>query len=117
MDRISRHKLPLKISDKDHIIFSSKTIPTPETELSKSNLVSRLRKTNVRIFDSIHVSGHGSREDLREMIELVKPEHFLPSNAEIAKTQLGAELAQSLGYKMNKTVHLLQNSKFLEIKG
>ena len=117
LDRISRHQLPLKISDKDHIIFSSKTIPTPETELSKSNLVSRLRKTNVRIFDSIHVSGHGSREDLREMIELVKPEHFLPSNAEIAKTQLGAELAQSLGYKMNKTVHLLQNSKFLEIKG
>ncbi|MCA9485427.1 MAG: MBL fold metallo-hydrolase [Nanoarchaeota archaeon] len=116
LDRISRHQLDLKLNSRDHIVFSSKTIPTPETELSKMNLLNRLKKTNVRIFDSIHVSGHGSREDLRDMIEIVRPKHFIPSNAEIAKTSLGAELATSMGYKMNKTVHLLENGKFLEVK-
>jgi ribonuclease J len=116
LDRISRHQLPLKLDHRDHIVFSSKTIPTPETELSKSQLVSRLRKTNVRIFDNIHVSGHGSREDIREMIEITKPEHLLPSNAAMDKTSLCADLAVSMGYKLNKTVHLMENGGMLKLK-
>ena len=115
LDRISRHQLPLKLDSRDHIVFSSKTIPTPETELSKGNLLARLRKTNARIFDGIHVSGHGSREDMREMIELAKPKHLLPSNAGLDKTEIGAEFAQGLGYKMNKTLHLLTDGKSLEV--
>lgn len=116
LDRISRQQLDLKFDNRDQMIFSSKTIPTPETELSKNQLVSRLKKTNVRIFDNIHVSGHGSREDMRDMIEIIKPKHLIPSNAELAKTSIGAELAVGMGYKMNKTVHLLENGKFLEVK-
>jgi ribonuclease J len=116
LDRISRNQLPIELTDKDHIIFSSKTIPTPETELSKEQLLRRLKKTHARIFDSIHVSGHGSREDMREMLELTKPKHVIPSNAGLDKTTLGAELAQECGYKMNKNIHLLSNSKFLEVR-
>ena len=116
LDRISRHSLPLKIDNKDHIIFSSKTIPTPETELSKQQLVGRLRKTNARIFDNVHVSGHGSREDMRDMIELTKPKHLIPSNAGIERTSQGAELAVSMGRKMNKDVHLLEDGNSLEIR-
>lgn len=116
LDRISKHQLPLKLSNKFHLVFSSKTIPTPETEESKDLLVRRLKKTHVRIFDNIHVSGHGSREDVREMVELTRPKHLVPSNAEIEKTQYGAQLAQEMGYKMNKTVHLLRNKETLEVK-
>jgi len=116
LDRISRHQLPLKLDHRDHIIFSSKTIPTPETELSKTQLLSRLRKTNARIFDNIHVSGHGSREDIRDMIELTRPKHLLPSNAALDKTSLCADLAVSMGYKMNKNVHLISNGEVLKLK-
>ncbi|MBS3098837.1 MBL fold metallo-hydrolase, partial [Candidatus Pacearchaeota archaeon] len=116
LDRISRNQLPLKLENRDNIIFSSKTIPTPETELSKGQLVSRLKKTHARIFDNVHVSGHASREDMREMIELTKPEHVMPSNAGFDKTKLGAELAQEIGYKMNQNIHLLKNGKVLELR-
>jgi len=116
LDRISRHQLPLKLDGRDNIIFSSKTIPTPQTELSKNQLVARLKKTHARLFDNVHVSGHGSREDMREMIELTKPKHIMPSNAGLDKTELGAELAQEMGYKMNKNIHLLQDGKFLDLR-
>ena len=56
LDRIARHELPLKLSRDDHIIFSSKTIPTPITEMSKEQLIKRLKKNQVRIFDNVHVS-------------------------------------------------------------
>ena len=56
LDRISRGQLPLKLSDEDHIIFSSKTIPTPINELNRGQLEKRLRKFKVRIFDNVHVS-------------------------------------------------------------
>lgn len=116
LDRISRNQLPLKLNEKDHIIFSSNTIPTPETELSKKNLIERLRKTHVRIFENIHVSGHGAREDMREMIELAKPKHLMPSNAGLDKTRLGAELAQGLGYRKDKNLHLLTDGQVLILK-
>ncbi|MFH1802143.1 MAG: MBL fold metallo-hydrolase [archaeon] len=116
LDRISRHQLPLKLDHNDHIIFSSKTIPTPETELSKNQLIARLRKMNVRIFDNMHVSGHGSREDIRDMIEVTKSQHLLPSNAGLERTSLCADLAVSMGYKMNKTVHLLEDGGVLNLK-
>jgi ribonuclease J len=41
LDRISRGQVPFKLISSDHIIFSSKTIPTPETELSKGRLVQK----------------------------------------------------------------------------
>jgi len=115
LDRISRHQLPLKLDNRDSIIISSRTIPTPETELSKRQLLSRLNKTHAKIFDSIHVSGHGAREDMREMIEIVKPQHVLPSNAGPDKTKFGAELARQMGYRMDKTLHLLRNGGVLRL--
>jgi len=116
LDRISRHQLPFKLDNRDNIVFSSKTIPTPETELSKEQLVSRLKKSHVRIFDGVHVSGHGSREDIREMLQLAKPIHVIPSNAGLEKTRLGADLAVEVGYKLNKNIHLMTNGNCLEIK-
>ncbi|MAG26684.1 ribonuclease J [Candidatus Pacearchaeota archaeon] len=116
LDRISRNELHYNLEEEDHIIFSSKTIPTPANEETKSALVNRLKKHQPRIFDNVHVSGHGGREDLRDLIKLTNPEHVLPSHGELVKRQAGAELAQELGYKLNKTVHLRENGKPLVLK-
>ena len=56
LDRISRHELPYKFGNEDHIIFSSKTIPAPINELNRAQLEKRLKKQHVRIFDNVHVS-------------------------------------------------------------
>jgi len=116
LDRISRDELPLKLTKEDHVIFSSRTIPTPINELSREQLEKRLKKHHVRIFDNVHTSGHGGREDLRDFINLIKPKHIIPSHGDLKKRSAGAELAEEMGYKLNKTVHLVQNRKNLEIK-
>tara|TARA_Y100000310_G_scaffold345075_2_gene461625 strand:- start:2731 stop:4062 length:1332 start_codon:yes stop_codon:yes gene_type:complete len=115
LDRISRHELPLKLSEDDHLIFSSKTIPTTITQLNREQLGKRLKKHKLRIFDNVHVSGHGGKEDIRDLIKLTNPEHILPSHGDLKKTSAGAELAQEMGYKLNKTVHLMNNGKALKL--
>ena len=116
LDRLSRDELPLKLQRDDHIIFSSRTIPSPINEASKAQLEKRLKKFHVRIFDNVHVSGHGGREDLRDLISLIKPKHIIPAHGDLKKTTAGVMLAEELGYKLGKDVHLMQNGKSLEIK-
>lgn len=115
LDRLSRHQLPLKIQKEDHVIFSSRTIPSPINELNREQLQKRLKKCQARIFDGIHVSGHGGREDLRDLIKLTNPEHIIPSHGDLKKLTAGADLAQEMGYHLNKTVHLMQNGQFIKI--
>ncbi|MBS3090906.1 MBL fold metallo-hydrolase [Candidatus Pacearchaeota archaeon] len=115
LDRISRDKIPLKLGKDDQVIFSSKTIPTPINELNKEQMAKRLKKLNVRIFDNVHVSGHGGREDLRDLLKLTSPEHVIPSHGDLKKRTAGGTLAEELGYKMNKTIHLLNNGTFVTL--
>ncbi len=116
LERISRNQLPLSLSADDHIIFSSKTIPTPINEANKKELEEKLKKHHVRIFDNVHVSGHGGREDLREIIKLTNPENVIPSHGDLKKLTAGANLAEEMGYKLGKTVHLVQNGQSILLK-
>ncbi len=115
LDRIARNQLPLQLSADYHVIFSSKTIPTPINEENRQQLEKRLKKHQARIFDNVHVSGHGGREDLRDLIKLINPEHVIPSHGDLKKLSAGAKLAVEMGYKMNKTVHLMQNGQSVNI--
>ena len=115
LDRIAKKQLPLRLSKGDQVIFSSKTIPTKINEAARAELEERLKKSQVRIFDNVHVSGHGGREDLRELIRLTAPQHVIPSHGEFEKRNAGAKLAVEEGYTLKKTVHLMDNGMFLEI--
>lgn len=116
LDRISRHELNYPLSANDHIIFSSKTIPTPINELNRNQLEKRLKKYKVRIFDNIHVSGHGGREDLRDFIRLTNPEHVIPSHGDYPKLKAGMDLAIEMGYKKGINVHIMANGQRLTLK-
>ena len=116
LDRISRGVTPFKLKEDDHVIFSSKTIPTPENIASRSELEKRLRRFKPRIFDNVHVSGHGGREDLRDLIKLTNPEHVIPSHGDLSKTTAGMNLAVEMGYKKDYNVHLLSNGKHINLK-
>ena len=115
LERISRREFPYRLSSNDLVIFSSKTIPTPINEATRDQMEKRLKKQGVRIFDNVHVSGHGGREDLRDLIRLTNPEHVIPSHGDLRKLTAGAELAQEMGYRLNKTVHIVQNGQVLEL--
>ncbi|MEK6907044.1 MAG: RNase J family beta-CASP ribonuclease [Nanoarchaeota archaeon] len=99
----------------DIIIFSCRTIPTKLTIKNRENLEKRLKQFHVRIFKDIHISGHAAREDHRDMINLLKPKHILPIHGDRTITKGLETLAEELGYKLNKTVHLGTDGKKIEI--
>ena len=56
LDRMSRNELPFNLTPRDHVIFSSKTIPTEINIANKSQIEKRLKQKGVRIFNEVHVS-------------------------------------------------------------
>ena len=115
LDRLSRKKLPFSFNYNDNIIFSSKTIPVPANIANKENMDKRLRKSGVRIFDEVHVSGHGGKEDLRDLLLIVKPKNIIPSHGSIQQLTPMIELAREMGYKAGKECHLMQDGQVLKL--
>jgi len=116
LDRLSRGKLPFQFMPQDHVIFSSKTIPTPVNIAAKKQLEQRLKFQGVRIFDNVHVSGHAGREDLRDFINMINPEHIFPAHGDLQKMNALAELATELGYKIGKEVHVMQDGQKIQLR-
>lgn len=115
LDRLSRNELPFSFKSEDHIIFSSSIIPTPISISNRNQLEKRLKKRGVRIFGDVHVSGHASREDLRDFINMINPEHIIPAHGDLSKLTPMAELASELGYKLGKEVHIMQDGQKLRL--
>ena len=115
LDRLSRNMLPFNFMPQDHVIFSSKTIPTPINLAVKQQLEKRLNEKGVRIFDSVHVSGHAAREDLRDFINMLQPQHIIPAHGDLQKLTSMTELATELGYRLGKDCHIMQNGQKLSI--
>ena len=115
LDRMVKSKLPFQIQKNDHVVFSSSVIPTEVNIENRARLDERLRKRGVRLFNNVHVSGHAGREDLRDFIHLVTPEHIIPAHGSHDKITPMQDLAVELGYRVKKNVHLLNDKQFLKI--
>lgn len=115
LERLSRKELPFKLNKDDNLIFSSSVIPTEVNKEQFAKMEARLKKYKPRIFRDAHVSGHGGREDLRDIIDIVKPQHIIPSHGGIDKTEPMIELAKEMGYKLNKNCHLMEDGATLTL--
>jgi ribonuclease J len=113
LDRFVRGALPFKFEPQDHVIFSSSIIPSPINIENRKQLEKKLKEKRVRIFTDVHVSGHCGREDLRDIIEMLQPQHLIPAHGDLKKRAPLAELAVEMGYKLGYNVHLLQNGQKL----
>ncbi|HTZ41895.1 MAG TPA: MBL fold metallo-hydrolase RNA specificity domain-containing protein, partial [Candidatus Omnitrophota bacterium] len=114
LDRIVSDETPFTLKDGDNVIFSSSVIPTPVNIKSREEMDKKMKKKGVRIQSDIHVSGHGSREDLRDLLQMLKPKHIVPAHGERRLTGPMTELAGELGYIPGKSVHASVNGKVLK---
>jgi len=114
--RISRgiHK-QIKIKEGDTVIFSSKFIPGNEKAIS--NIINNLYRKGADVIyekiSAIHVSGHAFREELKLMINLTKPEHFIPIHGEYRHLILHTRLAEQVGVSKNRIL-LAENGQIIE---
>ncbi len=103
-----------KFQQGDHVIFSSSIIPSPTNKKNRAFLEQKLRAFGVRVFTNIHVSGHAAREDQRDMLEMLRPQHIIPAHAEVHMMDALKELALDLGYEEEK-VHMLKSGDILKL--
>ena len=114
LERLSRRKLPFEFRRNDNLVFSSKTIPVPINIKNKDEMDARFKKFGVRIFDEVHVSGHGGREDIRNLISLISPEHLIPSHGSYQQLLPMKELGKQMGYT-ERNFHLMKNGERIKI--
>ncbi|PKA54785.1 Trihelix transcription factor GT-3a [Apostasia shenzhenica] len=91
----------LKLTKEDTILYSAKVIPGNETRVMKMlNRISELGSTIVMGRNELlHTSGHGYREELEEVLKIVKPQHFLPVHGELLFLKEHELLGQATGIK------------------
>ncbi len=114
LDRIAKDETPFRLKKGDNVIFSSSIIPSPVNVNSREKMDKRLRKKGVRIQTDVHVSGHAAREDLRDLVEILKPKHVIPAHGSLQETTPMIELVGELGYKFGENSHLSSNGKVLK---
>src|SRR6266481_4105829 len=114
---VDNHK-HAKIERGDTVVLSSRIIPGNEKGIYR--MIDHLfRREAFVIYDDgsyppIHVSGHGSQEELKLIINLVKPKYFIPVHGEYRQLKLHAELAGSMTGAVGK-VMLIETGDVLEI--
>jgi ribonuclease J len=89
----------IKIKAGDTVILSSKFIPGNERAITKivNNLYRQGADVIYEKISDIHVSGHAFREELKLMMNLTKPEYFIPVHGEYRHLTLHSRLAREVG--------------------
>ena len=114
---VDNHK-HAKIEKGDTVVLSSRIIPGNEKAIYR--MVDHLfRREAFVIYDDgsyppIHVSGHASQEELKLIINLVRPKYFVPIHGEYRQLKLHAELAGSMRGAVGN-VMLIETGDVLEI--
>lgn len=95
----------VNLNQGDTVIISSS--PIPGNEVSYDHISNRLSKKGVHLFrhptheldgcGPLHVSGHAKRDELREMLQLVRPRFFIPVHAGTLRRTYHAELGVQEG--------------------
>jgi len=122
LSRIANGEYEYKIGPGDEVIFSCSTIPNPSNIANRDILERKLQFYGARIFRDVHVSGHAGKEDHRDLMTLLNPDHIIPCHGGLDKLSAYADLASELDkkneedkYLLGETVHLLRNGQRLQL--
>ncbi|RLQ95689.1 ribonuclease J [Falsibacillus albus] len=91
------HKL-VNIQEGDTVFITA--TPSPGLEILMFKTMDMLFRAGANVLSSykkVHVSGHGSQEELKLMLNLMKPKYFIPVQGEYRMLKAHAKIAQSLG--------------------
>ena len=114
LDRIVNDETFFKFRQDDNVIFSSSVIPASVNIHARDKMDKKMMRKGVRIQTDVHVSGHAGRENLRDLIEMLKPKHIIPAHGSLQQETHLIELAKELGYKFGETAHLSSDGKVLK---
>jgi ribonuclease J len=113
---VNNHKYA-RIDAGDTVVLSSRVIPGNEKSIYR--MIDHLERREAKVIHDdgtqglIHVSGHGSQEELRLMINLLRPKFFVPIHGDYRHLKRHAELAGNMD--IVEKVILLEDGEILEV--
>ena len=100
----------------DTIVLSATPVPGNESLVNRT--VDSLFKQGAQVMynklGQVHVHGHGSQEELKLILSLVKPKFFVPIHGEYRHLSLHARLAESVGIPV-ENIFVLEDGDVLEL--
>ncbi|MDQ0903518.1 ribonuclease J [Paenibacillus sp. V4I7] len=120
LSRLSRSNYrQVEIMRGDTVILSSSPIPGNERNVSRT--VDNLFSLGAEVIygssssTGMHVSGHGSQEELKLMLTLMKPKYFIPIHGEFRMLHQHRILAEGVGVEP-ANIYILNNGDVVDIK-
>lgn len=115
--RIANHDhSEIRIIHGDTVVISATPIPGNESLINRT--IDNLFRQGANVIygerSNVHVHGHGSQEELKMLINLVKPKYFAPIHGEYRHLVMHAGLARSVGIP-ESNIFLMDNGSILEI--
>lgn len=106
----------IKIKEGDTVIISA--TPIPGNEKAVSNNINNLLKYDAEVvfkkIAGIHVSGHGSKDEQKLMLNLIKPKYFMPVHGEHKMLKAHKDTAIETGVPKNNII-IAQNGSKVEV--
>jgi len=100
---VRKHHRDIKIKKNDTVLITF--TPSPGMEVQMANTMNSIAKAGAEVLTSsknVHVSGHGSQEDLKLMLNLMQPKYFIPVQGEYRMLIAHSKLAQQLGMQKSQ---------------
>lgn len=106
----------VEISPTDTVIISATPIPGNEKSVAKTvdSLVKQGAEVVYESEAGMHVSGHASQEELKLMLQLIKPRFFIPYHGDLRFLKKHSKLAQEVGIKKENIV-VAENGAVVDI--
>jgi ribonuclease J len=119
LTRIAAQEHPqVKLKPGDSVILSASPIPGNEELVSRT--INNCYKHGARVFypplHRVHASGHANSEELKLMLNLVKPRFFLPVHGEFRHLAHHAEIAHDVGIPKERVV-VVDDGNVVELDG
>ncbi|NCO84491.1 MAG: ribonuclease J [Nitrospirae bacterium CG_4_10_14_3_um_filter_44_29] len=106
----------IKAKEGDTVILSAKVIPGNERSIGR--IINHLFKRGANVIyekvSEIHVSGHASKEELKLMLNMVRPKYFMPVHGEYRHLVYHSRLAEKTGIP-KENIFMLEDGEILEI--
>ncbi|HET6514517.1 MAG TPA: ribonuclease J, partial [Thermodesulfovibrionales bacterium] len=106
----------IQVAEGDTVILSAKIIPGNERSIGR--IINHLFRRGATVIyekvSEIHVSGHASKEELKLMLNMVRPKYFMPIHGEFRHLSYHALLGEKVGIP-KENIFILENGEVLEI--
>ena len=118
MKNIAEKKIKgIQIDEGDTIMIAATPSPNMEVMLFQTlNLLVKLGAHVVTASKRLHAASHATREELKMMLNMLMPKHFIPVQGEFRNLRKHAEIAEETGVS-KENIHILQKGTTLEISG